>query len=375
MRLNNTYNSVGRYGRLNPRGDFWLFFLATALALIGLMMILSSSVVISFERFGSNYYYVARQSIWFLIGLVFFALCANIHYKFWQQKAFTLLVISLVALLLVFVPGIGLNLGGAHRWLSFGSIVIQPSEIIKLTFIIYLAAWLESKGKTLHNFQEGLLPFATVLLILIFLIIKQPDMGTVLIITAIAGIMFYLAEAPIQYILGGLVIGFLLFFLLIKVSPYRWERLKTYLEPESNTLGSGYQINQSMLAIGSGGLWGLGFGNSKQKYLYLPQAQSDAIFAIMVEELGFIRISVVLAIFLLLILRLLKVLKNTSDPFARLLAGGAIAWIAFQTILNIFAITGLIPLTGIPLPFISSGGSSLVMLFSAVGIVYNISKY
>ena len=361
--------------KVNARGDYWLFVFGIVLALIGLMMILSSSVVISFERFNTNYYYVIRQSIYFAVAIVFFLITSNINYRYWQTKAVALLIISLVFLLAVFIPGIGLHLSGAQRWISLGPILIQPSEIIKLTFVLYLAAWLESRRGYLHHLSEGLLPFAILLLIIVFLIIKQPDMGTVMIITLVAGVMFYLAEAPMAYIFGGLLVGFLLFMFLIRISPYRMERLTTYLNPSQDSLDSGYQISQSMLAIGSGGLWGLGFGNSMQKYLYLPQAHSDAIFAITVEELGFIRTVIILAIFVFLILRLFKILNQTHEPFARLVVGGVLSWIAFQTIINISAISGLVPLTGIPLPFISSGGSSLVMLFAGLGIVYNISKY
>ncbi|PIZ28066.1 stage V sporulation protein E, partial [Candidatus Berkelbacteria bacterium CG_4_10_14_0_8_um_filter_35_9_33_8] len=190
-----------------------------------------------------------------------------------------------------------------------------------------------------------------------------------------AGMIFYISEASMKYILSALFIGFMIFFLLIKISPYRMERLTTYLNPESDILGSGYQINQSILAIGSGGLWGLGFGNSKQKYLYLPQPHSDAIFAIMVEELGFIRVVGVLLLFLVFILHLVKICLTVDDPFARFMVSGFTAWVAFQTLINVAAIVGLVPLTGIPLPFISAGGSSLVMLFVGLAIVYNISKY
>ncbi|TSC92076.1 MAG: cell division protein FtsW, partial [Candidatus Berkelbacteria bacterium Licking1014_85] len=190
--------------KVNARGDYWLFVFGIVLALIGLMMILSSSVVISFERFNTNYYYVIRQSIYFAVAIVFFLITSNINYRYWQTKAVALLIISLVFLLAVFIPGIGLHLSGAQRWISLGPILIQPSEIIKLTFVLYLAAWLESRRGYLHHLSEGLLPFAILLLIIVFLIIKQPDMGTVMIITLVAGVMFYLAEAPMAYIFGGL---------------------------------------------------------------------------------------------------------------------------------------------------------------------------
>lgn len=368
-RLNKYRNQFGR------RGDFWIFILALSLALIGLMMILSSSVVISYERFNNNYYYVTQQIYWLILAVVLFIFISNINYKFWQKNAFTFFVISIILLLMIYIKGMGVHLSGAQRWLQIGPLSIQPSEIVKLSFIIYISAWLDSKSRLIHNFNEGIMPLAITLLFVIYLIIKQPDMGTVLVISVIAGIVFYISEASMKYIISALMIGFLIFFILIKISPYRLERLETYLKPDNDTLGSGYQINQSLLAIGSGGLWGLGFGNSKQKYLYLPQPHSDAIFAIMVEELGFIRTSGVLLIFLILILRLTKICLIIDDPFARFFVSGVTAWIAFQTLINISAIVGLVPLTGIPLPFISAGGSSLVMLFAGLGIVYNISKY
>lgn len=368
-RLNKYRNQFGR------KGDIWIFILALSLALIGLMMILSSSVVISYERFNNNYFYVTQQIYWLILAVILFVIISNINYKFWQKNAFTFFVISIIFLLMIYIKGMGVHLSGAQRWLQIGPISIQPSEIVKLSFIIYISAWLDSKSRLIHNFNEGIMPLAITLLFVIYLIIKQPDMGTVLVISVITGIVFYISEASMKYIISALLIGFLIFFMLIKISPYRLERLETYLKPDGDTLGSGYQINQSLLAIGSGGLWGLGFGNSKQKYLYLPQPHSDAIFAIMVEELGFIRSACVLLLFLILILRLVKICLNIDDPFARFLVSGVTAWIAFQTLINVSAIVGLVPLTGIPLPFISAGGSSLVMLFAGLGIVYNISKY
>lgn len=357
-----------------PKIDIWLALAVFGLAVFGLVMISSASVVASWEKFGHNNYYVAHQAWSLAVGIIIWAIMVNIDYRVWRKYATVMLVITLLLLVGVFIPGISKQLGGAHRWISFGPIFFQPSEIAKLTFILYLAAWLERKGEGVKNFQTGFIPFAAILGFVAFLIIKEPDMGTMSILAVSSIAMFFVAGSSILH-LGGLGISVLaLGWILIKSAPYRLQRFLTFLNPSENTLGSGYHINQALIGIGSGGLWGLGFGQSKQKYLYLPQAHTDSIFAIIAEEFGFIRTTIVILVFLFVIVRGFIIASKAPDVFSRLAAIGITTWIMFQSFVNIGAMLGVLPLTGLPLPFVSYGGSSLIVLFAAMGILLNISK-
>lgn len=363
------------YRRRNrPTSDYWLLGAVLLLGLIGLVMIMSSSVIVSYERFGSNYVYFSRQAIYFVMGFLAMLVTSLVDYRFWRKHATTLMIIGLILLVLVFIPGIGVRLGGAHRWIGLGPITVQPSEIIKLIFIIFLAAWLQSRGKEIRDFKTGLAPFLVLVGLVGLLIIAQPDLGTFTVIAAISIIMVYVSGASLGHLVGLAGAAALIFALLIRSSSYRWARFLTFLNPKADLLGSGYQINQALLAIGSGGLVGLGFGQSRQKYLYLPAPHVDSIFAVMVEELGFLRVAPIILVYAFIIIRGLQIAKFSPDQFGRLLAVGITAWILVQAFVNIGAITGMLPLTGVPLPFISFGGTSLIMLFTGVGILLNISK-
>lgn len=355
--------------------DTGLFLLFFGLSLFGLLMISSASVVISFEHFGSNYTYFFRQLRSFLIGMVILIIFSRIDYRFWRRIALISLLITIILLILVFIPGIGKELGGAHRWIHLGSLFFQPSEIAKLSLILYLAAWFEKRGEGIRDFSSGFLPFIILVGAISFLIIAQPDMGTMFIIAIVAIIMSFVAGATLGHL--GLTVTFaaILFLILIKSAPYRMIRFLTFLKPGAEILGAGYHINQALLAIGSGGLFGLGFGQSKQKYLYLPQAHSDSIFAIIAEELGFLRASVVVIAFLYLGWKGFKIARDAPCNFSRFLAAGITSWIVFQAFVNLGAMLGMLPLTGVPLPFISYGGSSLITLLAAAGILLNISKH
>ncbi|MCL5407082.1 MAG: putative lipid II flippase FtsW [Patescibacteria group bacterium] len=345
------------------------------LCLFGVVMISSASIVTSQERFGTNYYYATHQLISLVVGLIMMVGAYFIDYRFWKKISLTMFLATLVLLIAVFLPGIGKEFGGAHRWLGFGSAVFQPSEIVKLTFIIYLASWLEKKGDQVGNFATGFVPFAFLMLVLGFLIMSQPDLGTLSVILGTAVVIFFVAGARWTHLTIGGVSLLVLVGILIKIEPYRLQRFLVFLNPNDQSLGAAYHINQALIAVGSGGLWGLGFGQSKQKYLYLPQAYSDSIFAIIAEELGFIRASLVIVVFIFLAVRGRRIIQNAPDTFSRLLATGIVTWIVLQAFINIAAMLSLIPLTGVPLPFISYGGSSLIVTLIAVGILLNISKY
>ena len=353
--------------------DYWLLFFVFILCVFGLMMIYSSSAVLSFEQYGFNNYFFKKQLTSFIIGFVALIITSQIDYRFWQKRAFAILVVSVILLISVFI--FSHEVGGAQRWLHIGSFTIQPSEIAKIAFIIYLAAWLAGKKEQIKDLKYGFLPFVVILGLISFLIIKQPDMGTMTVIVAIAVMMFFVSGASLWHLGAGFIALIGMFLLLIKTSPYRMQRLMVFLNPTAEKLGAGYHINQALLAIGSGGLLGLGFGQSKQKYLYLPEPHTDSIFAIITEELGFLRAFLVFVVFAIIVLRGFKIAKNAPDDFSKYLAVGISSWIVIQFLINIGAMLGILPLTGIPLPFVSFGGSSLIVLLASVGILLNISKH
>lgn len=368
--------SLNKYReKSRQRGDLWIIFLVILLSLIGLAMISSASVVVSYDRYSYNTYYLTKQAVSFGLGAMLMIFCTAIDYKYWSKISVSLLVIGIALLAIVIMPGFGQKIAGAQRWIEIGPFTLQPSEVIKLIYIIYAATWLSSKKEQIRNLFSGLLPFAIVLGIIGFLIISQPDLSTLLVIIATAASMVIVAGATFSHLAlaGSLLV--VMVISLIQGAGYRLQRILTFFNPSVDPLGAGYQINQALITIGSGGWWGLGFGQSRQKYLYLPQPYIDTIFAVIVEELGFIRASLIIVLLLILIYKIFTIALNSKEPFGRLLASGVGFWIAFQTFVNIGAVTGLLPLTGIPLPFISYGGSSLIMLMASVGIVYNVSKY
>jgi cell division protein FtsW len=298
----------------------------------------------------------------------------KIDYRFWKKVALFLFVINIICLILVFIPGAGLNFQGASRWIRLGFFSFQPSEMLKLTMILYLAAWLEGRKEKRTDFFEGFIPFLAIIGMVGFLIIKQPDMGTLGIILIISLAIYFVSGAKMVHLLSMFGLGSLAFYMLVKFESYRMNRLLVFMHPELDPRGIGYQINQALLAIGSGGFWGLGLGHSRQKFNYLPEPVGDSIFAIICEEIGMIGAIILILLFLTLAMRGLKIAKNAPDMFGRLVAVGITAWIIFQALINISAITGLMPLTGVTLPFVSYGGTSIVFVMVGVGILLNISK-
>jgi cell division protein FtsW len=339
-------------------------------------MLSSASVSLSFEKFGEAYHYVRHQIIFGLVpGIIFLIATALIDYRVWKKMALIFLLITIGLLILVFIPGIGADYGTAKSWLNIFGVSFQPSELVKLSFLVYLATWLESRGKEkASDFNEGLVPFLSLLLIIAVLLILQPDIGTMSIIILVSMIVYYIGGANLLHMVLVSAGGLASILVLIKVSPYRAARLMTFLHPELDPQGIGYHINQAFLAIGSGGFWGRGFGLSRQKFQYLPEVAGDSIFAIIAEELGFILSVLLILGFVYLMYRGFKIAQNAPDSFAKILVIGIIAWIMVQTFVNIGAMVGLMPLTGVTLPFISYGGTSLAVLLGACGIVINISR-
>lgn len=354
-----------------------LTILIFILIVFGLAMLSSAGVVEGQKRFGSASYYFVHQLLYGVLpGLAVFFLFSKINYKFWKKVALPLLIIAVGLMVLVFVPGVGYGLRGAQRWLNLGLFTFQPSEILKLTLIIYLAAWFSRRDRQIDGGPQSLAPFLLVLGFIGLLLISQPDMGTLILVTLIAISMYFFAGAKFShFIVLFLVIGILLGVLSV-IEPYRFDRLKAFINPSSDQRDTSYHINQALLGVGAGGLFGRGFGQSQQKlFNYLPEPVGDSIFAIVVEELGLVGGVFLLALFLALSLVMINIAKFAASQFGKILVLGVTVWVCGQALINIFAISGLIPLTGLPLPFISFGSSSLVSILAGLGIVANVSRH
>lgn len=348
--------------------DRWVIFTAVALSLFGILMVYDSSVAIAIRDFGNQYYYAREQAKWLVAGFAILITFSYVDYHLWHRVALPLLFGTLILLVAVFLPGIGVRALGAHRWINFGLFVLQPAEFAKLSLVIYLAAWFTARER------GRLFSFLLLLAMVVGLVLIEPDLGTSIIIVAIAVMLYFSSGAPLMHfgvLLPVLAVGLIG---LAIVSPYRAARLTTFLHPDRDTLGAGYHIHQALLALGSGGWFGRGVGQSRQKYEYLPEANTDSIFAIIGEELGFVGALAVILAFLFLIWRGFRIAKRAPDRFGTLLALGVTVWLATQTIINLSAMVALLPLTGVPLPFVSYGGSSLIIMLGGVGILLNVSR-
>src|SRR3989338_4824760 len=358
--------------------DYLFLLIVGVIILFGLVMLLSASAPKGYAEFGDSYYFIKHQIIFGLIpGIGALLVFSRIPYTFWRQHAWSFLIFSLVLLVLVFIPGLSAGIGSAHSWISIGGIFsLQPSEIVKLTFLFYLAAWLAGQDKnSVRDVHSGFIPFVLVLGAIMLLMILQPDVGTMSIIAAMALIVYFVAGAPLAYVLGLIFAGVAGLALLITAAPYRAARFTTFLHPELDPQGIGYHINQALLAIGSGGILGLGYGQSRQKFEYLPEVSGDSIFAVIAEEMGFIVVACLVIAFVVFFWRALKIAQGAPDMFGRLLAVGIGTWITVQAFVNMGSMTSLMPMTGTTLPFISYGGTSLAISMAAVGVLLNISKH
>ncbi len=353
------------------------FFGAVAILLVfGLVVLTSASSVVSLQKFDDSYFLVKRQLLFGLLpGILSLYIFAKIDYHLLKKLSFVIFVIMIATLLLPFVPGIGSSLGtGAHSWIIIGGYSVQPSEFAKIGLIIFLAGYISTLGAKLRNMKTGFLLTLGLSMIPIVLVILQPDIGTVSILFALVYAMLFLGRATYSHLVLLALAGIILFLIMIWAAPYRAARFTTFLHPELDPLGQGYHINQAFLAIGSGGFFGLGLGHSQQKFAYLPEVHADSIYAVMAEELGFFVTVAFLFLLMYMALRGFSIAKNAPDDFGKLLVSGIIAWFMIQSFLNIGAMVGLLPLTGVPLPFVSHGGTALMVALAAVGIVLNVSK-
>lgn len=361
-------NSRGLPSKSGKQVDFWLFASVSILATFGLLMIYDASSVSAFGDFGDKFYYLKEQSKWLVLGLLSLGFFTFFDYRKLYFISPIILLLSIAFLAMVFIPGLGVTAYGASRWLDFRFFLLQPSELAKLTLTIYLAAWFSEREK------GRLLAFLLLTGLLLALIFLQPDMGTAVVLAAVALILYFLSGAPLWHFAAILPAAAISGFVLIRTSPYRFQRLLSFLNPDFDPLGASYHLRQILIALGSGGLWGLGIGQSRQKYAYLPESTTDSIFAIIGEEVGFIGTTMLVLFFLFFIWRGFKIAQAAPDRFGQLLAAGITSWFGIQIFVNLSAMLAIIPLTGVPLPFISYGGSSLIVAMSGVGILLNISR-
>jgi len=361
---------------LYQKGDRQLLLYIFILIITGIIILTSASGPLAYAKFNhDSYFFIKKQLVnGFLPGIVLFLLFSKINYQIWKKMGWGLYGISLVLLCLVFVNGVGLVLNGSKSWIELGGFTFQPAELAKLSIIVVLSLLLIDKRRDWSNWQTSLLPVLAILSPVFILILLQPDLGTLSILLLTTFALLYIARIPKHYLITLGALSLVAFIAMISVASYRVDRLNTFLHPELDPTGKGYQVNQAKLAIGSGGFWGLGIGHSRQKFQYLPEVHADSIFAIFAEEMGFI-ISLGFIILILLIgSRGLKIANATKDEFGKLLASGIVIWLMWQSFLNIGGIMNALPLTGVPLPLMSHGGSAYMTMLAALGIVLNISK-
>lgn len=355
--------------------DYFLLGIILTLLIIGVVMVYSSSYVWAEYKYEDGFFFAKRQLLFAGVGVIAMFIMMQVPYHAIQKYINVILVVCFILLILVLIPGIGLVRGGARSWIGIGAFSIQPSEFMKLGLIIYLSAYLSVKQKFITSFKKGFLPSILLVFTAFGLIMLQPDLGTGVVLVATCMLMIYISGARLLHFFSLAAIGLIGFVLLIASAPYRIKRITAFLNPWEDPLGDGFQIIQSLYAVGPGGLLGTGLGKSLQKYFYLPEPQTDFIFAIIGEELGFIGGTFVILLFVLLFWRGLRVAILAPDGFSRLLALGIVFMLTIQVMINISVVIGLIPVTGITLPFLSYGGSSLTLTLLSVGMLLNVSKY
>ncbi len=356
--------------------DTSLLTLTCVLLVGGLLVLLSASMVLSYKNFGFIGSYAIRQVLFGgLIGGIGLYVCSRVRYRIWKKLALPLVLVSFILLALLFIPQLSYAFGGARRWIKIGPVNFQPSELLKISFIIYLASWLDTRRREVVSISHGMIPFALMIAVVGVFLLMQPDIGTLGVILFTAGMMYFLGGGKISQMVTLSLFGMALLYLVVQLAPYRLSRISVFLNPGNDPRGAGYQITQASIAIGTGGFWGLGFGKSLQKYHYLPEPMGDSIFAIFVEETGFFGASLLMLLFSAFFIKGLAIARSAPDAFGKLLAAGISIGIMAQAFINMAAISGLMPLTGIPLPFISYGGTSLAITMASIGILLNISRY
>ncbi len=356
--------------------DRFFFTIVIVLLVVGFAMFLSASLGLLAKNEVKFYGVLFSQIALGLVGgISALIITSKIHYKFWRTYAFYIFLATILLMFLVFIPGLGLSHGGARRWVDLRLFSFQPAELLKLGFILYVAAWFSWVKQKVTDVRYGILPLGIMLCIVAVLLFMQPDTKSFILMLAVGGSMLFVSGVPWKYLLGTFLIGVIVLGGLLFTTPYLQSRVKTFIDPSNDPSGSSYQLQQSLIAIGSGGVFGRGFGQSIQKFSYLPEPQGDSIFAVVGEEFGFVGGVILIILYIAFALRGIRIAYYAPDMFARLFVLGIVLLITFQSFLNIASIIGVFPLTGVPLVFMSQGGTSLFFSLAAIGIVLNISKY
>ncbi|HEV8586353.1 MAG TPA: putative lipid II flippase FtsW [Methylomirabilota bacterium] len=359
--------------RLVP--DVWLFGAAVVLLSAGVVMVYSASAIVAADRFHDPYFFLKKQLFWALLGAGVLWAALRLDYRWLEKAVVPALIVALVLLVLVLVPPIGQAINGTRRWIRLGVVSFQPVELAKLALVVYLAAFLAKKRDEMADFRAGVLPPLCVAGAMAGLVLVQPDLGNCLTLIVLTFGLLYLAGTSVRHLAWVAAPALVLVTLAVWMAPYRMRRITAFVDPWSDPRGSGFQIIQSWLALGNGGLVGQGIGGSKQKLFYLPEAHTDFIFAVLGEELGFVGAVLVVALFAVLVWRGLRVGLRAPDAFGAYLALGITVLLATQTLVNLGVVTGLLPTKGLPLPFISFGGSALLMTMLATGMLLNVSQH
>jgi cell division protein FtsW len=367
----------GERRRVRSHGpDYGLMTAVLVLLIVGLIFVYSSSYVLADLEYGDPNYFIKRQVMFAVLGLIGLVIAMQIDYRYLRRLSPLLMLGALVALGAVLLPGFGVEANGAQRWIQVGSLPpLQPSEFAKLAVLIYMAAWLSSRGDTLRDFSLGVLPFVGMVGLVGALVLAEPDLGTAMMIAIITGTLFFIAGARLVHVIALAGSGVFATLVLIVTGGYRMDRILSFTSAESDPTGVGFQTLQLLVAFGSGGVWGMGLGVSRQKFFYVPGSHTDGVLAIVGEEIGLVGVLVVLGLFLVLFWRGWTIMRRAPDTFGSLLVAGVLAWFAFQLLINVGGVTRLIPLTGIPLPFLSAGGSSLLVSLVAIGLLLSVSRY
>lgn len=355
--------------------DKTFLYSVIALLVIGFLSFVSASFAIlakDQKEFGSV---LISQSLGLIIGGILMYVFSRIEYKFWRNKTFFIFIFSILMTLLVFIPSLSFEHGGARRWISFGPISFQPVELLKVAFVMYFAGWLSWVKGRAKEVKYGILPLVIMLGIVAGILLQQPDTKSIILIFIASSSMLLLSGVPWKFVTYSALVAIALFIILALSKPYLVKRVTTFLNPSADAQGSSYQLQHSLIAIGSGGLTGKGIGQSVQKFTYLPEPQGDSIFAVIGEEFGFLGTTIIVILFIIFGLRGLRIAYRAPDSFGRLMTAGIVILLLAQSFLNIASILGLFPLTGVPLVFISHGGTSLMIAMAAVGIVLNVSRY
>jgi cell division protein FtsW len=348
--------------------DWLTVFIALGLTLFGILIIFDASNIEAFYQFGNKFHFAQLQLLWLTLGLIAFGISAIFPLPILRKLSPYLFLITIILLIAVLLPGIGKQLQGARRWIFFGPFSLQPSELAKLSALLYFPTILLKK-------HRNELAYMFVSILVVFLLILEPDLGTSIILVSIALSIYYFAGAPFKKFIPVILLTGFLGLILIITSSYRLQRLKTFFNPTSDPLGTSYHIRQVLISFGSGGLTGTGIGKSRQKYQYLPEATTDSIYAVVAEETGFIGAATITLLYAYLYLRGFSQILYIKQAYPRLVAAGVMGWLSLQTLLNLAAMVVLVPLTGSPLPFISYGGSSLIVTLAGLGLYANASRY